>query len=300
MWFRNLQILRSDSDASLSADELDRRLRQAAFQPAGAYAMESQGWIAPRGDDRFVHTAQGHWLIALGAEQKLLPASVVRQEVNNRAVEIERRMGVKPGRRRMKELKEEVIGELVPRAFSRYRTTFGWIDRAGGWLVVDAASPKKGEEFLTALRRCLDTFPFTPLACNLSPASAMAQWLAAADAPGRFSIEGDCELRAALQESQRVRYANHPLDTPEVRAHLADGKQVTRLALSWSDRVFFALTDTLAVKRVALLDLARDDTDNDAETDDDRFDADFALMTGLLGNMLTELVEALGGVQRTT
>ncbi len=295
MWFRNLQILRSDPDTSLTADELDQQLRQAAFQPAGAYAMESLGWIPPRGDDRFVHAAQGHWLIALGTEQKLLPASVIRQEVNNRAAEIEQRMGVKPGRRRLKELKEEVIGELVPRAFSRYRTTFAWIDRASGWLVLDAASPKTGEEFLTALRRCMDEFPFAPLECNRSPASAMAEWLAAGDAPGGFSIEGDCELRAATQEKQVVRYANHPLDTPEVRKHLADGKQVAKLALTWRDRVSFVLTDTLAVKRLAFLDLARADADSESESDDDRFDADFALITGDVSRLLGDLSEALGG-----
>ncbi len=295
MWFRNLQILRADGESSLTADELEEQLRRTAFQPAGAYAMDSTGWIPPRGDDRLVHSAQGHWLIALGMEQKLLPASVIRQEVKNRAVEIEQRMGVKPGRKRLKDLKEEVTGELLPRAFSRYSTTFAWIDRTAGWLVLDAASPKKGEDFLSTLRRCMDEFPFAPLECNRSPASAMAEWLAAGDAPGGFGIEGDCELRAATQEKQVVRYANHPLDTPEIRKHLADGKQVAKLALTWRDRVSFVLTDTLAVKRLSFLDLARAEAGSESESDQDRFDADFALMTGLVGQLLGDLTAALGG-----
>jgi recombination associated protein RdgC len=93
-----------------------------------------------------------------------------------------------------------------------------------------------------------------------------------------------------------VRYANHPLtDTAEIRNHIAAGKVPTRLALTWRDKVSFVLTDKLEVKKVKLLDIAATEAEGDADSAEERFDADFMLMTGLLDRFLGELVEAIGG-----
>lgn len=294
MWFRNLQILRFDPTVTLDVDTFSRQLRATSFQPCTSLARESRGWIPPRGDDRLVYAMHGQWLVALGVEQKLLPASVVRQTVEARAAELARRMGVKPGRKRLRELKEEVTDELLPRAFSRYRTTFAWIDPAHGWLVIDAASPRKSGEFLEVLRRTLDEFPFAPLETQRAPAAAMTEWLIAGDAPPGFSIDRDCDLRSPLEERATVRYANHVLtETPEVRNHIAAGKVPTRLALSWRDRVSFVLTDKLEVKRVKLLDVATSPNDGDSDDAEERFEADFVLMTSLFDRFLGELAEAV-------
>jgi len=294
MWFRNLQILRFDPTAALAAESFSEQLRTQAFQPCTSLARESRGWIPPRGDDRLVCAMHGQWLIALGIEQKLLPASVVRQTVEARAAELERRMGVKPGRKRLRELKEEVTDELLPRAFSRYGTTFAWVDPEHGWLVIDAASPKKSGEFLEVLRKSLDEFPFAPLETKRAPAAAMTEWLTAGDAPPGFSIDRDCELQSPLEERATVRYANHVLtETAEVRNHIAAGKVPTRLALTWRDRVSFVLTDKLEVKRVKLIDVATTENDGEADDAEERFEADFILMTGLLDRFLGELVEAI-------
>lgn len=294
MWFRNLQILRFDPTATLEIDAFSQQLRSEGFQPCTSLARESRGWIPPRGDDRLVCAMHGQWLVALGVEQKLLPASVVRQTVEARAAELERRMGIKPGRKRLRELKDEVTDELLPRAFSRYRTTFAWIDPEHGWLVIDAASPKKSGEFLEVLRKSLEEFPFAPLETKRAPAAAMTEWLTAGDAPPGFSIDRDCELQSPLEERATVRYANHVLtETAEIRNHIAAGKVPTKLALTWRDRVSFVLTDKLEVKRVKLVDVATTENDGEADNAEERFEADFVLMTGLLDRFLSELAEAI-------
>jgi recombination associated protein RdgC len=294
MWFRNLQILRFDPATALEVDAFSQQLHNESFQPCTSLARESRGWIPPRGDDRLVCATHGQWLLALGVEQKLLPASVVRQTVEARAAELERRMGVKPGRKRLRELKDEVTDELLPRAFSRYRTTFAWIDPAHGWLVIDAASPKKSGEFLEVLRKSLDEFPFAPLETKRSPAAAMTEWLAAGDAPSGFSIDRDCELQSPLEERATVRYANHVLtDTAEIRNHIAAGKVPTKLALTWRDRLSFLLTDKLEVKRLKLVDVTTTENDGEADDAEERFEADFVLMSGLLDRFLSELAEAI-------
>jgi recombination associated protein RdgC len=123
----------------------------------------------------------------------------------------------------------------------------------------------------------------------------MADWLAAGEAPPGFTIDRDCELKAAGEEKAVVRYVRHTLEGDEVKAHLAAGKQPTRLALTWDDRISFVLTEKLEVKRLAFLDLLKEAAEQGVEHADEQFDADFALMSGELGRLLPQLVAALGG-----
>jgi recombination associated protein RdgC len=123
------------------------KLAHQALQPCGGLQMESRGWICPHEDGMFLFQQQRQWLLALGVEQKLLPASVVRQETETRAEDLARRQGRAVGRKQMRELKDQVTDELLPRAVPRRRTTHGWIDAAKGWLAVDAAADAKSEQF---------------------------------------------------------------------------------------------------------------------------------------------------------
>lgn len=203
--------------------------------------------------------------------------------------------GRKLGRKELRDLKEDTIGELLPRAFSRYRATFAWIDPVAGWLVIDAASPKKLEEIVEVLRRSLDEFPVAPLKTQVSPVTSMTEWLVGGDGPHGFTVDQDCELRSQQDEKSTVRYARHPLDTQEIRNHIAQGMQPSRLALTWQDRISFVLTDKLEVKRVVFLDVVKSEAGADQESEEEQLDADFALMTGQLGKFLPDLVAALGG-----
>jgi recombination associated protein RdgC len=83
-----------------------------------------------------------------------------------------------------------------------------------------------------------------------------------------------------------------------VRRHIQSGKQCTRLAMTWADRVSFVLTESLDVKRIAPLDVLKENSDSMAQNDDEKFDSDMALMTGELAKLMDELVEALGGEKR--
>jgi recombination associated protein RdgC len=295
MWFKNLQLFRVPENWGLTAEDLAAQLEHHSFQPAGGFALESRGWIPPRGDDQLVYALSRQWLIALGVEQKLLPASVIRQTMKERAAELESKVGRKLGRKELRDLKEDTIGELLPRAFSRYRATFAWIDPVAGWLVIDAASPKKLEEIVEVLRRSLDEFPVAPLKTQVSPVTSMTEWLVSGDGPHGFTVDQDCELRSQQHEKSTVRYARHPLDTQEIRNHIAQGMQPSRLALTWQDRISFVLTDQLEVKRVVFLDVVKSEVGADQESEEEQLDADFALMTGQLGKFLPDLVATLGG-----
>jgi recombination associated protein RdgC len=295
MWFRNLQIYRL-RDSDVTPAKLEEALKSLAFQPCGKMDMQSRGWVAPRRDgDARVHALGKQMLIALAVEQKLLPSSVINQYALERATEVEEQQGYRPGRKQLREIKERVAEELLPRAFTRRRTTYAWIDPVDGWLVVDAASTAKSDELLEALLKSVPDLSLGLLKTQTSPTSAMTEWLVAGDVPGSFTIDRDCELLAPGEDKATVRYVRHPLEADEIRGHIEAGKQVTRLAMTWNDRISFVLHENLQVKRLAFLDIIKEQSEQQAETADEQFDADFAIMAGELSRFLPALVEALGG-----
>ncbi|MDO9598894.1 MAG: recombination-associated protein RdgC [Azoarcus sp.] len=299
MWFKNLQLYRLPVGWDMTVEKLEEQLAKKPFHPCGSQDMESRGWLSPLGNDVLVHAVGGQWLIALGFEHRLLPSAVVKDEADERAAEMAERQGYKLGRKQLKELREQIAQELMPRAFTRRKRLHAWIDPVGGWLAVDAPSQARAEDVLEQLRHTLDSFPLTLLRTERSPVSAMADWLAGSEAPAGFTIDQDCELRSVTEDKAAVRYVRHPLEGDEIKAHLEGGKLPTRLALTFDDRVSFVLTEKLEIKRIDFLDVVRDQIDGQGEDAEALFNAEFALMTGELGLLLPAVVEALGGELKT-
>ncbi|HEY4317058.1 MAG TPA: recombination-associated protein RdgC [Herbaspirillum sp.] len=295
MWFKNLQIYRLPAPWKITPDQLAAAIATQAFTPCSSLELLSQGWVSPRNNGMYVHTVNRQMMILLGTEKKLLPASVVNQVTKARAAEIEEQQGFAPGRKQMRELKEDVTDELLPRAFSIQSSTWVWIDPVNGWLVIDAGSPGKAEEALKLLIKAIDKFPLETLRTVMSPATAMTAWLASDEAPSGFTVDQDTELRSTGEGKATVRYVRHALEADDVRRHIEAGKQCTRLAMTWNDKISFVLTEGLTVKRVTPLDVLKEDSDSTTKNNDERFDSDMMLMTGELHLMLSALVEALGG-----
>lgn len=295
MWFKNLQLYRLSTPFTLDAAQLDDKLAPLSYEPGSTLDMQRQGWVPPREGGTLVHAVGGQFLVALRSEKKLLPASVVNQVAKARAQEIEEQQGFKPGRKQMREIKEAVTDELLPRAFSIWRDTLVWIDPKANLLVIDAASSAKCDEVMQLLNKSVERLGARPLQTNESPVAAMTNWLASDEAPAGFTVDQDTELRSSAQSKATVRYVRHAVEADDVRRHIAAGKQCTRLALTWADRVSFVLTENLSVKRVTPLDVLKENADSGASDEAERFDADFTLMTGELGRMLEDLTQALGG-----
>lgn len=297
MWFKNLQLYRLPAPWKLELAPLIEQLGRGGFRPCGSQDPMSRGWVPPRGGE-LVHAIGGQWLLMLCVEQRLLPAAVINEEVQERAGKIAAEQGYPPGRKALRDLRERVTEELLPRAFTRRRKTPVWIDPINGWLGVDAASLAKAEEALEHLRQCLDDLPLALVQTRMSPSAAMADWLASGEAPAGFTVDRDCELKAMDDEKATVRYVRHPLGEEmeaEIKAHLAAGKLPTRLALTWDDRISFVLTEKGEIKRLAFLDVLKENAGEGLDNAEEIFDAEFALMTGEFARFIPTLLEALGG-----
>ena len=300
MWFRNLRIYRLRRELDLDLARLDELLSKRPLARCGSFEMATRGWVFPRQEGAFVHAVNRQWLLALGVEQKLLPATVIRQTAQERAAVIETEQGRKIGRKEMRDISERVTEELMPKAFSQRRTTWGWLDPINGWLAVDAGSDARADEFMEVLLTTLADITPRPLQTQVSPIAAMTDWLAAAEAPSGFTLDSDLELRAATEAQAAIRYVHHDIAGPEIAAHIAAGKIATKLGMTWNDKVSFVLTDKMHLKRLAFLDILKEQSDQSGITADEQFDTDFAMMAGELAHLFNDLLIALGGELKPT
>ena len=303
--FKNALIYRIDHWSQPTLTEIESRLAGAPFIECGATQPESAGWVAPRGDKHgtLAESVGGQLVFKLCTETKAVPGGVVKQQVNAELDKIEQDTGRRPKGKRMKEVKDAVVHALLPRAFPKRSETLVWIDPKAQLVWVGAGSTKRADAVVTRLIELLGgDLKLGLLQTQLAPATAMATWLADKDAPAGFTIDRECELKQPDSEKATVRYARHTLDIDEVGEHIQQGKLPTQLAMTWEGRVSFVLTEALTLKKIQLLDVVLEGAGVDAANsgqggkDDGGFDADVAIATGELRQLLPALVEALGGV----
>jgi len=292
--FKNLIMYRIAPDWQSTAEQVEERLQAGRFVECGASQEKSVGWIEPRGQANglLLESVAGQWIAKLMVETRALPASVMNRKVQERVAHIEASTGRKPGKKEIRDLKDDTRLELLPMAFTKQSSVLVWFDRDARLLLVDAASQARADEVVTLLVQSLPGLALTLVDTRISPATAMAEWLTTQEAPAGFSVDRECELKAADESKAVVRYTRHRLDTDEVKQYVEEGKLPTRLAMTWAERVSFLLTEGLQLKKLAFLEVVFEGA---SKGKDDGFDADVAIATGELRKMLPDVLEALGG-----
>ena len=301
MWFKNLTLFRLQESFAWSAETLAEQLAQNAFRHCLSQEILSDGWVPPLGrkSTQLVHAVNGCLLFCLQVEEKVLPAAVVKELLTDKVLDIEERELRTVRKREKDRLRDELMLELLPRAFTRSRRTYAYVDLKDHWLVIDNVSPKGIEEVTEQLRETLGSLPITPPHVQQAPASVMTQWLTQHNTlPNAIELADECELRDG---TGIIRCKGQDLTSPEIQTHLQAGKQVTRLALTWQERLGFMLSEDLLVRRLRFLDLIQEQLgDVQTETDEELFDAQFALMTGELRAFLPQLLGLFGGEVSTS
>ena len=294
--FKHIVVYRIGPDwTAPSLDRLEAELQRLAFVPCQPTQELSTGWQPPRGQDHgaMVEVVGGQWILKLAIERKAVPGGAVRAELEARCKAIEQEQGRKPGRKEKNEIKQEIVQTFLPRAFSKRATFTVWLDAPNRSLVVSAGSLKGAEPVLKALVDTLaelgHPIPLAPLNTATSPATAMGDWLTTRQAPEGFTIDRDLELKKPGEEKSVVRYARHSLELDEIGQHIQEGKLPTQLALTWNDKVSFVLTEHLGIRKIDIRDV------EEAPKGEDHFDADVAIATGELSQLLPDLLQSLGG-----
>ena len=300
MWFKSLIVYRFTQPFSLTVEALEEKLQQKRFRHCNSQDISTYGWVPPLGKhgDQLAHAANGFMMITARKEEKILPASVIKDAVEEKVEQIEHEQNRQVFSKEKKALKDDVLMELLPKAFTRCQNTYAYIDPTKGWLVVDATSFKKAEELTSCLRECLGSLPIINPPLKNMPSYAMTRWLSQeVPLPAKWVLGDECELREPGDEGGQVKVSKQVLEGEEVEVHLQAGKQVSKMALIWNDALSFVLGDDLVIRKLKFLDSVQEQLDEvNAETAAEQFDADFSIMTLTLQPWLDELMDNLGGL----
>ncbi len=298
MWFRALRPYRLPSRLGIDAEELERRLHSRTFSACTPAQASSLGWV-PALDDAasaLVHAAGPYWMVRLKREQKLLPATVVREQANERCAQIAKAQGRKVSRRERLAVTDEVTQDLLPRAFSRSSTIRAIIADQAGWIWVDTSSPGRSGEVLNHLREALGNLPAVLPETQKAPAHMMTQWLMHDGIPEAIKLGDEADFADQRKEGSSVKVRGVPLDSEEVLAHLASGHQVEKLALEWGARVAAVVDKDLSLRRLKFSDAIREANDELVEDPLARADADFLILCETLAGLQTDVIKAFGGI----
>jgi recombination associated protein RdgC len=302
MWFKNLRIYLLQHPFNLTQEALAEQLESKRFQTCGSHDLSGMGWDSPLGrqSESLVHEVGGCQMICARQEDKLLPATVVNEIVEEKVDQIQLEEGRKVGRKERSELKDEVFHQLLPKAFSRYTRQFAMIDKQQGWILVDAASANKAEALISLLRDTLGSLPVKPLEVATSPSYVMTDWL---KHPGQFkdfTLMDSCELQDRSDEASMLRCKGQDLSADEMMAHIDAGKQVVKLAVEWDERLSCTIDMDMSIKRIKFLDLIQEQAaESQVESEAEAFDGRFTLMSLEFRRFLPRLFELFGGIHLT-
>lgn len=297
--FKNIYFYRLTSEVVDTPEQIAEKLEAARFKPTEKMALSSLGWVPPLGrhGDSLVHAANGCIMLCSKLEEKVVPAAVVNELAEEKIAEIEEREGRELTSKERKSVRDDVRLSLIPKAFTKSKTTFGYIDTVNKWIVVDTSSAKKADEFAALLKGSLDeSISFACVGTNNSPSVVMTDWLLNDECPDYFEFTNECEMKESDGGRGVVKCKHQDIQSSEVVAHLRSGMHVTGMGLNWDSRMSFFMCDDFAVKRIKFSEMAMDKPDSsDAESVVVTFDSNFALFCLQMREFIPVLLGACGG-----
>jgi recombination associated protein RdgC len=294
MWFSNIYFFKFTKPFDTSQEQLEKALDELKFTPCGTLDMSKFGWTSALGHNSpaYTHKGSGNILLRAKKEEKILPSSVIKDLLEEKVANIEKAEGRPVKKKEKDQIKEDIIHSLLPQAFTKSSYVNGYIDTNKQLLILNISSKNKADDFMALLRKAIGSLPVEPIRKEGTIEVLLTHWLKNDSLPSQFSLEMEAEFKSPEEDGAIVRLKQQDLTADEVMRHLDTGKQVTRLALLWQDRVSFIITDDLSLKRVKFTDLIKEQNDDIPNEDKlAKMDADFTLMAAEFAELLPYLVD---------
>lgn len=299
MWFKNILFYRFTKPFEVSSETLETQLAASPFKPCEANDIYQLGWTSPlqKHSDQLVHVCQEYWMICLQKQERILPSSVVNEQVQEKVNEIEEQQHRKVTRKEKTELKEEITLQLLPKSFTKTSRYYAYLCPSKGYMVINTASAKLADEFTSYLRKTIGSLPIRFPAVNQAPSSVMTHWVTKDESlPADFSIGYECELTSNGEEKGSIKYKGLELDQNQIEQQIQSGMEVTKLAVDWRESISFLLGSDLSIKRIKFGDLLQEQLDDsNAEDAASKFDAGFSIMSMEFDRLIPDILNAFGG-----
>jgi recombination associated protein RdgC len=292
MWFKQVQLFQLDSPIDYSPEKIQSQLAPFSFTPCLPSLPSSTGWVSPFADNDMapiIHAANGYIMLCLQSEEKILPASVVRQALDEKIKQVQKRDDRKIRSKEKLALKDEVIMTLLPRAFTKLNRVYAYIDIKNNLLVIGASQAARVEQFVNFFKRAISENVRAFDIKKVAP--IMTEWLKSQKYPKEFAVEKSCMLQDSQQQARIIRCQHQDLFAQSIQNFLKEGCEVKQLAITWHDRVKFLLCEDFSLRNIQFQEeILTAAQDIDSETREQQFDADFYIMTNTFSGMFEDLL----------
>lgn len=296
--FKNIITYRFNKPFSIDAESLEAAINDFKFTPCGSQDISRFGFTPAFGKlgKILVHAAEGYLMVAVTKESKIIPAASIKERLNDKVELLEQSEGRKLSKKEKDALKDEIITEMLPQAFTKQSATKALILLEQQLILIDSSSASKAEELLALLRKALGSLPVIPINYKNPVESNLTDWVKSGFAPSPFELQQEAELRG--NESEVAKFKNQDLAEDEVLAHIENGMQVHKLALKFGQSMTFVMCSSGDLKRVKFSEEFT--SGNDELGNDDpaaRLDADFVLFSAEIKRLINELSDSLCGYE---
>ncbi|OCL18990.1 recombination-associated protein RdgC [Gilliamella sp. wkB72] len=293
LWFKNAIIYQLNNDNLLDKQTIENALKSALFSPCGNLDTTKMGWVSPYDDnnlDDFIIDMPGHLLLRIKKETKILPAPVIKQALNEKVDKQEKALSRKLSKNEKATLKDEVMIDLMPRAFSKYNYYWLWIDIENKRIIIDCSSFKLAEDILAILRKELGALALTPLSIEKPLEKIMTTWVREKLSFPPFILGDEAELKDPLEGNGIINCKNQDITSDEMLVHLDSGKWVTKLKIIDERGINFIINPDLTLKRIKFDSVILDENEDIGSDEfDKRLEADFYIMANTLSNSINDL-----------
>lgn len=295
MLFKNITAFKAE--INVQPDILHEDFMQHRYTPIMDTEICTVGWVSPSDDDKLVRNVSGSYLMTLAIEKRTIPSSVVKKELGKRADAFENENGFYPGKRALKELKELVIDELIPKAFPIMKKINIIVRLAEGLLLIDSASNSDIDEIIKMILRSTQHIKLESFQFKQSPSVKMLEWVRES-APDDFTVDDSITLESSVG---KVKFIEAEIDSQELEFRVGQGYIVTELGMTYVNSndqpISFMLTSNFSIRGIKYDNSIAEKITSSSEDFEGNVMIAASEMKSLVTNLLSVLDPVLNGVE---
>lgn len=304
MWFKAASVFQFLEDFSTTPEDLEETLATKSYTPVNRRQLLSYGWAPPMGDDseQLTHSASGFILLKAHREERILPSSVIADHMAERIKKLEKTLERKVRGKEKLEIRDNVVMELTPQAFTKSSHEQVLIMPREGLMIIDSSSAKRVDQCTALLRDTIGSLPVAPVQTEIGQAGLFTRWLKGTrKLPVDLVMGDECVLQDEDNIAGTVRCNKQDLTSDEIRALSTTGKHVQRLGLTLNETINFVLDDEFVFSKIKFVDTSPDDGSDVADLDARAiFDSNFALMALEFSKFFPRMIDIFGGYKPST
>lgn len=290
MFFKNLIIYTMQDNSNI--DQINNELLQnIAFVPCGPTDFIRKGFVSPIDNDELMLTISEHSLLKVRTESKILPSSVINKKMADKVEQQEQKLQRKLKKSERLSLKDELMIDLLPQAFTKDQYTYVWINHQDNFVAVSSSSFKNAEDVLALLRSVLGRLAITPLSSETPADKVFTNWLREDKAAENFMIHNDALLVDPV-DTGKIKLTKEDLTTDAVKNYLDAGRTVESISLVYKEQTMFVINTSFVFSKIGysaeMLDKNDDFTPEEKRR---RTEADFLLVAEELSSLISDLMK---------